>query len=85
MNDKLKDDALKICIDIFNSYAEPELSMVPIMMHKAWLVGKFAAQSPNKKVANVCTCKKPDIFLLGNGKYHCWTCDKPVKRCNAEI
>ena len=44
MKECMKEKALKICINIYNRYSESELSMVPKIMHSAWLIGKQAIE-----------------------------------------
>ena len=60
MDDKIKDQALKICIEIFNLYDEAELSMIPRIMHRVWLIGKIATKHPDKNrlscLASPCPC-----------------------------
>ena len=51
MNDKIKDQALKYCVDIYKHYNEFEIQMQSLVVNRAWQVGEsVVASSPNKKL-----------------------------------
>jgi hypothetical protein len=73
MNDRIKDQALEYCIEIFKCYTRGEVSNLSTSVVRAWKVGKRADSLINKKVANrqpsLCGyCKEP---TPGIGFYYC--------------
>ena len=50
MEELVKDQALKVCIDIFKSYHEGGAHMLSVLMNRAWQVGKGACLLNNTKL-----------------------------------
>ena len=77
MNNKLKDQALEICIEIFKCHPNPKISDLSTSIIRAWKVGKRACLLNNKAVEDG---QAKDCISGGEcyeGKYcQCAGCDQ---------
>lgn len=75
MNDKLKDQALECCIDIYEKFDKDDLWNCSLLTLRAWKIGKRATSINNK------VFEDGQASFCGN-----WTeCDFPgYRKCNKQ-